>query len=107
MIKIKYSTQQLLGSVCQLYTSEQKLEATEWVEGESSGSRGVIGGVGQVRGDALGQERGVSCVEAAVRRAVQTAQVVGQAAAAVGEAALVRAFAPGSACLLGDSAAQG
>ena len=36
------------------------MEATEWVEGESSGSRGVMGGVGQVRGDAFGHERGVS-----------------------------------------------
>ena len=47
------------------------------------------------------------CVEAAVRQAVQAAQAVGQAAAAAGEAALGLAFAPGSACLLGDSAAQG
>ena len=30
------------------------------VDGESRGSRGVIGGVGHVRGDAFGHERGVS-----------------------------------------------
>ena len=34
------------------------VEATDMVEGESRPSRGVIGGVGHVRGDAFGHERG-------------------------------------------------
>ena len=36
------------------------VDATDIVEGESRGSRGVIGGVGHWRGVAFGHERGVS-----------------------------------------------
>ena len=36
------------------------VEATDMVEGESRPSRGVMGGVAHVRGDAFGHERGVS-----------------------------------------------
>ena len=36
------------------------MDATDIVEGESNGSRGVIGGVGHVRGEAFGHDRGVS-----------------------------------------------